>query len=45
LAGFLIALWGGQDYRGPFALIAVLLLAASLGFHFGVKAPDDPRGQ
>ncbi|MDI6854502.1 MAG: MFS transporter [Deltaproteobacteria bacterium] len=36
LAGFLIGLWGGLDYRWPFAIIAGLLAAAALGFRIGV---------
>jgi DHA1 family multidrug resistance protein-like MFS transporter len=32
LAGVLIGFWGGQDYRGPFALIAALLVLAALAF-------------
>ncbi len=32
LAGALIGLWGGMDYRGPFAIIAVLLVLAALAF-------------
>ena len=37
LAGVLIGLWGGQDYRGPFALIAGLLVVAALVFRLGLK--------
>ena len=32
LAGVLIGLWGGQDFRWPFALIAALLIIAVLAF-------------
>ena len=32
LAGALIGLWGGLDYRAPFAIIAALLIIASLIF-------------
>jgi DHA1 family multidrug resistance protein-like MFS transporter len=32
LAGALIGIWGGQDYRGPFAVIAVLLIISALVF-------------
>ena len=32
LAGVLIGLWGGQDFRWPFALIAALLILAALAF-------------
>ena len=32
LAGALIGLWGGLDYRAPFAIIAALLIMASLIF-------------
>jgi DHA1 family multidrug resistance protein-like MFS transporter len=37
LAGVLIGWWGGLDYRGPFAVIAGLLVLAALGFRVGVK--------
>ncbi len=43
LAGFLIGLWGGADYRWPFALIAGLLVVAALCFQAGVKTLDKPR--
>jgi MFS family permease len=36
LAGLLIGLSGGQDYRVPFALIAALLVMAALAFRLGV---------
>jgi DHA1 family multidrug resistance protein-like MFS transporter len=36
LAGALIGLWGGLDYRGPFAVIAVLLVLAALAFRIGL---------
>ncbi|HEX9843670.1 MAG TPA: MFS transporter [bacterium] len=39
LAGVLIAAFGGQDYRAPFALIAAMLVVAALAFRLGV-----PRG-
>jgi MFS transporter, DHA1 family, multidrug resistance protein len=32
LAGGLIGLWGGQDFRWPFALIAALLVVSALAF-------------
>jgi len=32
LAGALIGLWGGQDYRWPFAIIAGLLILSALAF-------------
>jgi hypothetical protein len=32
LAGVLIGLWGGVDYRAPFAIIAGLLIIAALVF-------------
>jgi MFS transporter, DHA1 family, multidrug resistance protein len=32
LAGALIGLWGGLDYRAPFAIIAALLILAALTF-------------
>jgi len=32
LAGTLIGLWGGQDYRWPFAIIAGLLIFSALAF-------------
>jgi DHA1 family multidrug resistance protein-like MFS transporter len=32
LAGALIGIWGGQDYRGPFAVIAALLIISALVF-------------
>jgi DHA1 family multidrug resistance protein-like MFS transporter len=32
LTGVLISLWGGQDYRGPFAIIAALLIISALAF-------------
>jgi MFS transporter, DHA1 family, multidrug resistance protein len=32
LAGALIGLWGGQDFRWPFALIAALLVVSALAF-------------
>lgn len=43
LAGFLIGLWGGADYRGPFALIALLLVLAALFFQAGVQLAEKPR--
>lgn len=41
LAGLLIGLSGGTDFRASFALIAALMLAAALAFWLGV--PDEPR--
>ena len=35
LAGALIGLFGGQDYRAPFALIAAILVLSALAFRFG----------
>ncbi len=32
LAGALIGIWGGLDYRVPFAIIAALLMIASFTF-------------
>jgi hypothetical protein len=32
LAGALIGLWGGADYRAPFAVIAALLIIAAFTF-------------
>jgi DHA1 family multidrug resistance protein-like MFS transporter len=32
LTGALIGIWGGQDYRGPFAVIAALLILSALVF-------------
>jgi len=32
LAGFLIGLWGGLDYRAPFAIIAALLILVAFTF-------------
>jgi MFS transporter, DHA1 family, multidrug resistance protein len=43
LAGFLIGLWGGVDYRWPFALIAGLLVLAALGFQAGVQISEKAR--
>jgi predicted MFS family arabinose efflux permease len=37
LADFLIGLWGGVDYRWPFALIAGLLVVAAVCFQVGVE--------
>lgn len=36
LAGALIGLFGGLDFRGPFAIIAAILIVASLIFRAGV---------
>jgi MFS transporter, DHA1 family, multidrug resistance protein len=41
LAGALIGLWGGADYRAPFAIIAALLIIAALifkGFMKGARS-------
>jgi MFS family permease len=38
LAGALIGLWGGRDYRAPFALIAALLIITALVFRGFVRA-------
>ncbi len=35
LAGALIGLFGGQDFRAPFALIAAILVVSALAFRFG----------
>ncbi|MCZ6627791.1 MAG: MFS transporter, partial [SAR324 cluster bacterium] len=35
LAGALIGLFGGQDFRVPFALIAAILVGSALAFRFG----------
>jgi MFS transporter, DHA1 family, multidrug resistance protein len=37
LAGFLISLSGGNDFRMPFGVIAILLIVAALAFRRGVK--------
>jgi DHA1 family multidrug resistance protein-like MFS transporter len=37
LAGFLIGIWGGRDFRWPFAIIAAILILAALVFRVGVK--------
>ena len=37
LAGALIGLWGGADFKAPFALIAGLLILAALAFRWGVR--------
>lgn len=37
LAGLLIGLTGGEDYRASFGLVAVLLIMAALAFRRGVK--------
>jgi DHA1 family multidrug resistance protein-like MFS transporter len=37
LAGFLIGIWGGGDFRGPFAIIAAILILAALVFRVGVR--------
>jgi DHA1 family multidrug resistance protein-like MFS transporter len=41
LAGALIGIWGGQDYRGPFAVIAVLLIISALVFRGLVPQEED----
>lgn len=38
LAGALIGFWGGADFRGPFAIIAAMLILAALAFRAGVTA-------
>ena len=38
LAGALIGFWGGADFRGPFAIIAAILILAALAFRAGVTA-------
>ena len=43
LAGALIHLFGGEDYRAPFALIAAILVVSALIFRFGVGEP--PRAE
>jgi len=35
LAGALIGLFGDQDFRAPFALIAAILVGSPFAFHFG----------
>jgi hypothetical protein len=37
LAGLLIGLTGGEDYRASFGLVAVLLVIVALAFRGGVK--------
>jgi DHA1 family multidrug resistance protein-like MFS transporter len=37
LAGFLIGIWGGGDFRGPFAIIAAILIVAAVAFRLGLK--------
>jgi DHA1 family multidrug resistance protein-like MFS transporter len=37
LAGVLIGLWGGGDFRAPFAIIAGILVIAALAFRAGVR--------
>jgi MFS family permease len=46
LAGALIAAFGGQDFRAPFALIAAVLVASALVFRLGMPraAAVVPRG-
>jgi MFS family permease len=43
LAGALIGLWGGADYRGPFAIIAALLMVVALAFKVLVKTEQPAR--
>ena len=38
LAGLLIGLWGGQNFRASFGLIATLLLITALAFKLVSKA-------
>jgi DHA1 family multidrug resistance protein-like MFS transporter len=42
LAGALIGIWGGQDYRWPFALIGALLILAALAFR-ALVPPQEER--
>ena len=42
LAGVLIGLSGGSDFRASFALIAALMMAAALAFRFGVPEGREP---
>lgn len=42
LAGLLIGLWGGQNFRASFGLIATLLLVTALAFQLGVKSQAPP---
>ncbi|MBI5315871.1 MAG: MFS transporter [Nitrospirae bacterium] len=42
LAGLLIGLWGGQNFRASFGLIATLLLITALAFQLGVKSQAPP---
>ena len=37
LAGALIGLLGGEDFRVSFALIAAILIVAALAFQIGVR--------
>jgi len=39
LAGLLIGLFGGEDFRWPFALIGALLVVAALAFRLGAVPP------
>jgi hypothetical protein len=42
LAGVLIGLSGGSDFRVSFALIAAIMMAAALAFRFGVPEGREP---
>jgi MFS transporter, DHA1 family, multidrug resistance protein len=41
LAGVLISLWGGQDYRAPFAIIAALLMITAFTYKALVMGKGD----
>ena len=45
LAGLLIGFWGGGDFRGPFAIIAAILILAALVFRAGVMGMKSREGQ
>jgi DHA1 family multidrug resistance protein-like MFS transporter len=41
LAGFLIGFWGGGDFRGPFGIIAAILILAALAFRAGMRGTKE----
>ena len=45
LAGLLIGFWGGGDFRGPFAVIAAILILAALVFRAGVMGMKSRESQ